>query len=618
VGLNATVSLFQKLLSNHIRMNSIKSFSHHVARCLGVLAMCLFAVPHAHAADPNKVLRYAFPAQESGFDPAGATDVYSSQVIQSIFETLYTYDYLASPVKLIPLTAEAMPEVSADAKTYTIKVKKGIYFSPDPAIKNAKRELTAADYIYSFKRLLDPKGASPHAWLLEGKILGLDDLAAEAKKSGKFDYDRKIEGLTELDRYTLRIRLSAPDFNLGMILAHTPTAAVAREVVEQYGDAQARVMANPVGTGPYLLGEWVRSSKIILTANPDFRGLVWDFAPSADTKDQKIVAAMKGKTLPQIGRIEISIMEEAQSSWLAFQSKQLDLLGVGGSLAPRAIRNGKILPELASKGIQLSRAVDPEHTITFWNMQDPIVGGMSKEKIALRRAMAMSLNIEENVRVLGNGQSIALQHPIPPGVVGHDPSYKSSIQYNPAAANALLDKFGYKKGKDGWRTLPDGSPLVIRNTSMGGSSGKTAAEVLRKDFGAIGIQVEHDFKLFPEFLKQVKACKVMMGGAAWIADYPDGDNFMQLFYGKNIGQTNNGCVAIPEYDRLYEQSQKLPAGPERDLLYHKMVRVMEVYSAQRLGVARYRNILIQPHVIGYKKHPILLAEWIYFDVEPLR
>jgi ABC-type oligopeptide transport system substrate-binding subunit len=127
--------------------------------------------------------------------------------------------------------------------------------------------------------------------------------------------------------------------------------------------------------------------------------------------------------------------------------------------------------------------------------------------------------------------------------------------------------------------------------------------------------MEGERRPFPELIKAEKQCQVQLRGSAWIADYPDGDNFMQLFYGPNIGQNNNGCVQIPEYDRLYAQTQKMPAGPERDALYHKMARIMEVYSAQRIGFARYRNMLAQPRVIGYKKHPILPAEWMYFDVE---
>lgn len=569
----------------------------------------------ASSADPNKVLRYVFIAQEDGFDPAVARDLYSAHVLQSVFETLYTYEYLASPAKLTPMTAEALPEVSADAKTYTIRLKKGIFFTPDPAFNGKRRELTVSDYVYSYKRLMDPKIASPHTWLFEGKILGLDELAEEAKKTGKFEYDKPIAGFEIVDKYTLKIHLKNPDFNLGMILAHEPTSAVAREVVEKYADTQGHVMSNPVGTGAYQLSEWVRSSKIVLTANPDYRGFVWNFAPSSDPNDLKIVAALKGKHMPQIGRVEISIMPEEQSRWLAFQNKEIDVFQLEGTLAPQALKNGKLKPELAKKGVQLSRIVDPESAIYYWNMRDPTVGGMSKEKIALRRAIAMAHNVKEEIKVVHNDEALALEYPIPPGIVGHDPNYKSSIQYNPAAANALLDKFGYRRGKDGWRTLPDGKPLLIRYTARSSSLEKQLLEEMKKTYDSISIKMESEFRLFPDILKAEKACQLMSRFMPWIADYPDGDNFMQQYYSGNIGQNNNGCVTIPEYDRLYEQSQKLPDGPERNLLYHKMARIMEVYAAQRLDIARYRSMLAQPRVIGYKKHPILHTEWLYYDID---
>src|SRR5690242_5320254 len=222
----------------------------------------------AYGADPAKVIRHVFPAAETGFDPAGVQDLYSATIEQMLFETLLTYDYLARPAKLVPLTAEAMPEVTDNGKTYTVRVKKGIYFIDDPVFKGRKRELTAADYAYSLKRLIDPKLRSPWAWLVEGKIVGLDEVAEAAKKSGKFDYDAKIAGLETPDRYTLRIRLKDSDYNLSYILAHEPTLAVAREVIEAYADAGGRAMANPVGTGAYRLTQWVRSSKIVLEANP--------------------------------------------------------------------------------------------------------------------------------------------------------------------------------------------------------------------------------------------------------------------------------------------------------------------------------------------------------------
>jgi len=566
-------------------------------------------------ADPNKILRYVFGAAETGFDPAISQDLYSAYVHQSIFETLFTYDYLARPAKLIPLTAQEMPEVSEDGMIYTIRLKKGIVFNDDSAFIGKKRELTMNDYIYSFKRLMDPKLASPHTWLFEGKIKGLDEAIQIAKKTGYFNYDAPIAGLELIDRYTLRIHLKQADLNLGMILAHDPTGAVAREVVEKYRDAQGQVMANPVGTGPYQLKQWVRGSRIILEANPNFRGLTWDFQGGTDPEDQRIVQQLKGKRMPQIGRIEISIMVEDQSRWLSFQNDEIDLFQLDGPLAPRALSGGKLKPELLKKGIQLSRIVDPEIAYVFWNMRDPIVGGLSKEKIALRRAITMAYNVKEHIAINLNGEAIALEYPIPPGVVGHDPKYKNSVQYDPAAANALLDKFGYKKGKDGWRTLPDGKPLTIRHAVLPNSAGQQGLEMWKRAFDQIAVHMQGDKMPFPDMLKAHKNCKLQSNGSAWIADYPDGDNFMQLFYGPNIGQNNSGCISIPEYDALYAKSKVLPAGPERDLLYHKMARILEVYAPLRVGYARYRNMLSQPRVIGFKKHPILRNEWLYIDLE---
>jgi len=577
---------------------------------IGALVTACAAV---HAADPSKVLRHVFPAAETGFDPAGVQDLYSATIEQMLFETLLTYDYLARPSKLVPLTAEALPEVTDEGKTYTVRIRKGIHFIDDPAFKGRKRELVAADYAYSLKRLIDPKLRSPWAWLVEGKILGLDALAEAARKTGSFDYDAKVEGLETPDRYTLRIRLKETDYNLSYVLAHEPTSAVAREVIDAYRDESGRAMANPVGTGPYRLKEWLRSSKIVLDANPDYRGFTWDFK-SDDPEDQPLIAQMKGKKMPQVGRIEVSIIEEDQARLLAFQNGELDLMDLGGPLAPNVLDGGKLKPEFVKKGIQLSRIVDPSTVYVYWNMQDPIVGGFTKEKIALRRAMAMAYNVDDEINVVRNGQAIALEYPIPPGVVGHDPNYRSPVRYDPVLANQLLDYFGYKKDADGWRNLPDGKPFTIRYASRPDSLGRQLDELWKKALDSIGVRMEVQKDKFPELLKLERQCKLMMRTASWIADYPDADNFMQLLYGKNIGQNNNGCAKIPEYDKLYEQSIRMPDSPERNRIYHDMARIIEVYAPWRLDTATYRNMLIQPRVQGYKKHPILHAEWAYVDV----
>ncbi|AUX85154.1 MULTISPECIES: ABC transporter substrate-binding protein [Acinetobacter] len=566
-------------------------------------------------ADPHKVLRYVFPVAETGFDPAGVHDLYSAHVNGSIFETLFTYDYLASPAKLIPRTAAALPEVSADGLTYTIRIQKGIYFAADPVFKGKKRELTSADYVYTFKRLLDPNLRSPNSWLLDGRILGMDAVLKQAAKTGKFNYDQPVAGLQTPDRYTLVIRLTSPDQNFPMLLAHQPAGAVAREVIEKYRDKAGFVMGHPVGTGPYLLTRWTPGSRIILKANPDFRSFVWNFKAST-AEDQKIVKAMQGKKMPQIGVIDIQVMEEGQSRWLSFIKDEIDLFALDGELTVQALQNGKLKPELAKKGVHLSRITDPSIDYHYWNMQNPVVGGMSKDKIALRRAMAMAFSADNYINILQKGDAQRLQAPIPNGVVGYDPNYKSSIPYSVKAANLLLDRYHYKVGADGWRTLPNGKPLQINMTISGNSArSQQQAEFWKKTLDSIKIKMSTQSLPFAEALKLEKQCKTMFKSSAWIADYPDADNFMQLFYGKNINVTNNACVEIPEYDRLYEQTQTMPPGPERDALYRKMSRLLEVYMPVQIIGARYRNVLAQPRVIGFKKHPILPAEWMYIDID---
>ena len=591
------------------------------SRLARVLLLCMFGAI-AHAADPAKSLRLTFMAAETGFDPVKISDYYSGAVIEAIYEPLLTYDYLARPAKLVPNTAEALPLVADTGRTYTLRLKKGIYFADDPAFKGKPRELTAEDYAYTIKRYLDPKNRSPYSFLFEGKIAGLDELAAQAKKSGRFDYNAKISGLEVPDRYTLRIRLKQTDFNFPHVLAFSQVGAVAREVVDKYGDD---VNSHPVGTGAYRLQRYVRSSKIVLEANPRYRGRTWDFTAGDDPRDREIVAQMKGKQLPQIGTVEISIMEETQSRWLAFERGETDLEYQLWEVAPKFMTlDGKLKPEFVSRGIQLDRSVDPEIIYLHFNTQEKIggvpnpLGGFSNEKIALRRAIAMAYRIDDQIRIIRQGQAVRAEYPIPPGIAGHDPNYRSSIRYDPATANALLDRFGYKKGADGYRNQPDGKPLVVQYWSIPIERDRQFDELVKRSLDAIGVRVEIRKERFAELIKLDKQCRIMMRNSAWIADYPDGDNFMQLLYGPNTGQSNGACYRSPEFDRMYEKSKLLPDGPARDRLYHDMTRLMEVHTAWLLEDSRYRNVLLQPHVLGYKKHPVMHVEWMYMDIAAKR
>jgi ABC-type transport system substrate-binding protein len=597
-------------------MTRVWAFGGRELRLVAALGLAVaIALPSSlyAAADPNKILRVYFPTAESGFDPARVSDNYSATVNEAIFERLLTYDYLARPAKLVPMAAEAMPEVGDNGRTYTFRLRKGILFSPDPAFGGKPRELVAEDFVYSIKRFFDPKIRSPYAFMID-HIVGMKELASAAAKDGRFDYDAKVPGLEAVDRYTLRIRLDATDYNFPFKIAHTSYCAVAREVIERYADD---TMAHPVGTGAYRLASWTRGAKIVLEANPVYRGFTWDFRPSEPAWDDAVVAAMKGKTMPRIGRIEISIIEEQQSIWLAFENRELDYVNLPAEFRERALASDdKLLPALSKQGVTLFRAIEPDLTYTTFNFRDPVIGGFSREKIALRRAIIMAYDQQAEIDVLRKRLAVHDEMPIPAGVVGHDPNYRSINAYDPVLAEKLLDYFGYKKGPDGWRTLPDGKPLLLRYATETGSSGRQFDELWQRSLARVGLRVQFDVSKFSDNLKAAKACKLMMWGQAWIADYPDGDNFMQLLYGPNIGQSNNGCYESKAFDAFYEKARNLPDSPERKLLYLEMTRQMEVDGAWRIGVSRLRNQLLRPWVKGFKKHPILHAEWQYIDLEP--
>jgi len=578
------------------------------ARCFGIIA-ALSAIG-VQSADMSKVLRISFNTGETGFDPVRVSDVYSNGVTEQIYEPLLTYDYLARPAKLVPLTAESMPQVSEQGKVWLFKLKKGITFQADPAFKGKKRELTVADYAYTLKRMMDPKVRSPWQFIVDKKIVGLDAVAAEAKKTGVFDYSAKVPGLEIIDDHTLRIRLTDTDYNFGYLMAMVATSAQAREVVDAYDDSNA----HPVGTGPYVLKKWVRASKIILEANPGYRDTTWDFRPGTDPYDRNLVAEMKGKKMPMIGTIDISVMEEGQARWLAFQDGQLDYVNIPQEYTPKALVNNALAPDLVKQGFRLQRVIDPDLTYTAFNFRDPVIGGFSKEKTALRRAIAMAFNNDEEIAVVRRGQAVAATTPIPPGVVGYNPKYQPLTRFDVPLANRLLDQFGYRRGPDGMRNLPDGKPLLLQMATETNAIDRDFNELWKKSMDRIGIRIEFKPQKFSDNNRAAKACQLMMWGQAWIADYPDGENFLQLLYGPNTGQSNNGCYQSAAFDKLFEAAKKLPDSPERNRLYDQMAHQMEVDAAWRLGVHRIRNQIIRPEVKGYKKHPVFLYELKYLDI----
>lgn len=562
---------------------------------------------------PLKVLHLNMSAAETGFDPVTTSDLNTASIEAQLYDSVLTYDYLARPVRLVPRLATEMPEVTHQGTVWVIHLKKGVYFAPNELFGPHSRLLTVGDVIYTIKRFMDPVNRSPYKFLFAGKIMGLDQLSEEAKKTGHFDYDRPIVGLQKIDDDTLRIQLTATDYNFGHALAQPVVGVVCREVIEHYGPDAG---SHPVGTGPYLLAKWVRASRITLEKNPGYRPEFWAFEPNKDPLTLSLVQEMKGKKIPQIDQIDIQMIDEPQSAWLSFSRGELDLLGLSGQLAPVVLDHEKLREKWIHQGIQLNRLSEPMISYFYFNYLDPDFGGDSKSHIALRRAIFMSIDDDEMIRVLFNGQAIREQYPVPPGVAGYDPQYESILGFNPELANLLLDQEGYQRGKDGWRQGPNGQVITVRFTSGVTSQDREIEAFIRKSLSRIGLAFSSEKLRFPDILRLERQCRLQFRLSGWIADYPDGDNFMQLWYGPHTHENNGACYQNAQWDALYDQSILWPQSSERDELYHQMARMLELDGITKISSTAVRNVLTQSWVLGYSPHPILASVWQYLDITP--
>jgi len=574
-------------------------------------ATMVFLSAAAHArADPAKVLRIS-SNDIASLDPQQGTDLFSTRVASAIFEGLYQFDYLAEPAKVVPNTAEALPTVTEGGKVWTIKLRHGINFTDSAAFKDKTRELVAEDYVYSIKRSLDPNLLTGGDPALTDLIEGARAVVDFARKPGaKLDYDVAIPGLRALDRYTLQIRLTSVDYTLLERLAGLTMMAVAREVVETAGDD---IKSRPVGTGPYVLKEWKRASRVVLEANPDYRAA--SFPDSTNPRQRALVQSMRGKTLPQIGRIEISIIEESQPNLLAFAQANLDYVALGGNDLNSVLIGDQIKPELARNGIVRMRYGAPNLTFTYFNMKDPVVGRYSNAQVALRRAIAMSFNVDELIKVLYAGQALPANQLLPPGVDGHDDSLAPKSIYDPAAARALLDRFGFKdRDGDGYRETPDGKPLTLVRGTLPESWYREVDTLWKKNLDAIGIRMQVIQKTFSELNDMSRAGKLMMFNLGYRSLEPSGYQILQTLWSRSPVDTNPSQFDSADYDRAYEQFLQTPAGPGRVALARKMSDISQAYMPMQLSTFGVGNTLLYPWVQGYWPSQFGFA-WKYLDID---
>ena len=582
---------------------------------LTVLGAGIWGCGGSEPGEPNnsglKVRYVALGAKIRGLDPGDIGDTTSSSVASQCYETLYQYHYLKRPYELIGCLAAEMPEVSQDGLTYTIKIRRDVYFADDECFKGGVgRQLRAEDFIYSWKRIANIKYLSKNWWVFDGRIVGLDEFREYTKtveNKEDVDYHRQVEGLQALDDFTLQIKLTKPSPQITYLLAHLPTAPMAAEAVKHYGDQIMNVM---VGTGPFKLVSWKRGSKLVLARNEKFRPETYPCEGAPGDKEKGLLEDC-GKSLPFFDGIEYMIVEENQPRWLLFMQGKIDASGIPKDFYSQAITEQRSLtPELASKGMKLFIQADPS---TYWygfNMEDPLVGG----NLPLRRAMSCAWNRAEYIEIFTNNRGIPAKGFFPPMLKEHDPDFKNPwTEYSVARGKELMaEAVKVNGGKEIEVTLAlPGTDTVFRQ--MG--------QYFQRCMDKIDLKVKIDYYDWPTFQDRIKSKSVQMFAMGWVADYPDGENFLQLFYGPNQSPgPNNFNYHNAAYDRLYEQIATMEDSPERLRLYRQMERMVcddcvSILSLHGVGFVPYYKYLrnYNPHAFGYG-----LSKYVDIDVDVRR
>ena len=559
------------------------------------------------AADPNKVLRVASPDIDT-LDPQQYSDNPSFEVLVAIFEPAYEWDYLASPPKLTPLTAAGPIEYADGGKRWTLRIKPGIFFTDDPVFKGKRRELVAEDYVYSYKRWLDPNGRRGGAPIITDLIVGARPVIDAAKKTGKFDYDRPIEGLRALDRYTLQLELTEQNYpNIQDMIGFA--GAAAREVVEAAG---VDIRTRAVGTGPYRLREWKRGSRIVLEANPAYRDA--RFPESKDSAHAAIMKSMRGKTVPRAGVVEISIIDEDITRLLQFEQGGLDYVVLRGDIATRLLSGERVKPEYAARGIT-RRAYPEPYLFSFqFNMKDPVLGGFGNDRIALRRAMALAVDFDGLVRIVYAGQALPANQIVPPGVAGHDPALPVQPSNDPAAAKALLDRFGYDKlDPTGYRKAPDGKPLTLTMTLRSGAISREIQTLWKKNMDAIGLRMDFHITPFQDAIKELEKgqFQIYFGG---FGGSPSGYPELLQLYSKQPQRINISQFKLDEYDRAAEQFLRSATTAEQLAAAHKMNELARTYVPLLPAIFRLESDFVRPWVQGFSP-PVFSTYWKYLDID---
>ncbi|MEM7382940.1 MAG: ABC transporter substrate-binding protein [Bacteroidota bacterium] len=503
----------------------------------------------------EKVLVTVSNAQIRGLDPIHGGDNYSIREMAKVYEGLLVYHYLKRPYELVPNLAAAMPTISADQLVYTFKLIEGVKFHDNPCFPDGQgRELTAQDFVYTFKRLADPRNQAQGFWMIDGKIQGLNEWREKYVDAPATDYTEDIPGLQAIDRYTLQFRLTKPDPRFLHILAMTPCCVLAQEAVEHYG---AEFVNHPVGTGPFTLEAFhPQDAKIVYHKNPTFRDKRF---PSEAAEEYKYMLAYAGKKLPFVDKIVTYILPEEQPRWLKFQKGQIDIMDISrDNIATEIIENRALIPSISARGVLLFQVPEVGTSCFVINNAHPLFNNNRK----LRQAMSLALDRDMYNQLFHKGTATISHSTIPPVLAGYQASYVNPYcVYDVDKARQYLAEAGYPGGQ--------GLPIITVDTGAN-TNQKQKAEFFQQCMKAIGINVSVVTNTWPELIRKKQKKATMLHAIAWLAQYPDAENFFQLFYAPGQPTGLGANFNDDSFNVLYQQAVAMPDSPARTALYEQL------------------------------------------------
>jgi len=563
-----------------------------------------------------RVYRHALEQAPTSLDPVQSSTMYSNHIVVNLYDTLYRYRYLARPYELAPNLAVALPEISADGLTYTIRIRPGVRFIDDPAFPGGRgREVTAGDFIYSLKRHFDPAMRPQGAWLWQGRIEGLD----EWKDAGA-DYAAEVPGLLALDPHTIRIRLTRPYPQLVDTLAQGYAAIVPREAVEHYGREFA---IRPVGSGPFRLRSF-DTARVVLERNGDYRQEPVDLAAEGyDPASQAWtgVAVIDGRSPPFVDRIDVSFIPEPSAMWSSFtKGSEIQFAILPNEQVDRVLASREPLalkPRYAER-FQLHGGLEAGFVFANFNMDDPAFGyhpdpDQERRNQALRCAVIKAFDWEARNESFYAGLGQVFPGIIVPISPEFDPALpRDSVTRDVADARALL-------ATHGWNA--DRLPELVYGTSPGVIS-RLFYEQFRAWLVEIGWPREkivlRQYATFGDLSRAWRRSELPLVVKGWGLDYPDAENTLQLFYGPNASPgSNDANYRNPAYDALYEQAAVLLPSPERTAIYREMNRMLLDDCVAISGLSRKRLLVWHRDVLMLPDREILGGFFLKFvDLAP--